>query len=211
MAQKMSTKLSSLNIKLERIINSRDKDPSTRQILHNQVQMFLLIAKEIASTVNFAITIVFISDRSLEQSWDMLETRLNFVQSFLKQFPVYSVLIGIEIHKAGHHKKVSKSKNTSFSKNSRSNLAGRPHFRIHLTLYNNFLCPSATEIHDLFMDHPLTTLEDISVKKLPPDNPEKARFDCKNWFMYCTKELSDSKTQKFLFETVGLKSSCILF
>ena len=83
-------------------------------------------------------------------------------------------------------------------------MTGRPHFHIHLTLYNNFLCPSASEIHDLFMDHGLTMLEDISVKKIIFDNPEKGRFNCKKWFLYCTNELSDSTTQKFLFETKKL-------
>ena len=98
----MSTKLSSLNLDLEKIINIRSKNPSTRKILHDRVQVFLCRAKEIASTVNFAITIVFITDNSLSESWEMLETRLNFLKSFLKQFPVYSALIGIEIHRAGH-------------------------------------------------------------------------------------------------------------
>lgn len=121
---------------------------------------------------------------------------------------MYSALIAIEIHRAGHHKKTSKSKTDFFYENS---LLGRPHFHIHLTLYNDFLCPSAVEIKEHFFKNPVTKLEDISVKKLNPDNEEKVRFDSKNWFMYCTKELSDLPTQKFLSKNIGLQSSCVLF
>ena len=92
--------------------------------------------------VHFSVTMTFPGYSSFEKSWDLLSVRLTHIKKALSNLPVYSCLVGGEIHKKNNSKGKSKVfiKKNLFSLNS-SDLLGHPDIHMCLTLYNDFVCP----------------------------------------------------------------------
>lgn len=193
------------NDKLLELTNSRAKSVSSKKVLHTLVQNFLNLSSKLGSTVHFSVTMTFPGDVSFKESWDLLAVRLAHIKEALSKLPVYSCLVGVEIHKKGKSKGKSKVfvKKTLYSLKS-SDLLGRPHIHICLSLFNDFLCPDEAELYEVLKwgDN-----DDLEIRLLS----SRKGFDVKNWFFYCCKELSDKATQQLVKSKVSLKSSCFFW
>ena len=193
------------NDKLLELTNSRAKSVSSNKVLHTLVQNFLNLSSKLGSTVHFSVTMTFPGDVSFKESWDLLPARLAHIKEALSKLPVYSCLVGVEIHKKGNSKGKSKVfvKKTLYSLKS-SDLLGRPHIHICLSLFNDFLCPDEAELYEVLKwgDN-----DDLEIRLLS----SRKGFDVKNWFFYCCKELSDKATQQLVKSKVSLKSSCFFW
>ena len=186
------------------ISNSRNTRKSTLKVLHQQTGKFILDAQEKASVKAFEINLVFPEDQPkyFEESWFLLRERLLAIENLLQSLPVYAALVGIEIHK--------KSKNnTTFKKElpESTSLGGRPHIHICLLLFNDFLCPTTTSLIKRFY----SIAGDVECVELALHLDSQAHCNVKDWFMYCTKELTDKLTQSFLKKYCNLSSSGILY
>jgi hypothetical protein len=191
------------NAKLLEVTNTRAKNYTSKKVLHGSVQNFLNLSKEFGSTINYAVTMTFPGDVSFKESWDLLPARLSHIKKALSCFPLYSCVLGVEIHKKRKQKVISTKKLGCLHS---SPLLGRPHIHMCLTLYNDFLCPTEETLSEALK---FNGSDDLDLKLL--SSAKGNRFAAKNWFFYCTKELLDPQTQEFVKSELGLESSSFLW
>lgn len=195
---------SDFNKDLSLLSNSHGKNICGHKIIHSYVQDFVGGAHRDACTLNYLITILYPNSLSVEKAWLCLENRICSLRSSLCFLPVYSALIGIEVHKKSANPKVKAS---PVNLANRKTLKGKPHLHICLTLYNDFLCPDVIALRAMLR---CEKLEDIEIQALLPDDASKHRFNVKKAFLYCAKELADPLTQSLLSKYTPFQSSCIL-
>ena len=126
---------------LETITQTRVKTPSKLKLLHSYTQTFVQRAQEKASTISFGLTITYPLDQDYNQSWTLLQSRSSHILKTLYQYPIYCLLLSVEIHK---DKKDAKKRKL----NTNTRLKGRPHLHICLMLYHDFLCPSISLLEE---------------------------------------------------------------
>lgn len=145
-------------------------------------------------------------DNDFIQSWILLRSRISEIYQRLSQYPIYALVLSIEIHK----EKITKKEVKKRRLNHESRLKGRPHIHICLILYNNFLCPSISRLESSLRSSNHLDF-DLQTTQYPPDDSTKGQFHTKNWFLYCLKEAKDITSQRFLKKYLNIDTSSILF
>ena len=191
---------------LELITQTRVKNPSKLKLLHAHTQTFIQRAQEKASVVSFSIIITYPLDKDYIESWVLMRFRISEILKTLYQFPIYSLLLTIEIHKNKNKDKDEKKRRLTHE----TRLKGRPHLHMCLMLYNDFLCPSLSLLEESLQG--ISTLNfDLQVQQLVPDDSTRGLFNIKNWFIYCLKEAKDQTSQRFLKKYLNITSSSFLY